>query len=106
MGRPRRIMSLFVLVVLAASLAGCAGSRTLESTGENVDDSLITAKIKAAIAQDPSLRAFQINVETFKGVVLLSGFVDSADAVSRATTLASRVAGVKSVKNSLIVKKQ
>ncbi len=101
----RRIMSLLFLVVLVASVAGCASSRTQESTGEYVDDSVTTAKVKAAIAQDSSLSAFQINVETFKGVVQLSGFVDSPEAKSKATKIASRVAGVRSVKNSLVVKK-
>lgn len=100
----RRIASLLFLVVLAVSVAGCAGSRTQERTGETVDDSVITAKVKAAIAQDSSLGAFQIDVETFKGVVQLSGFVDSQDAKSKATNVAGKVAGVRSVKNSLVVK--
>ena len=65
-----------VLLVIAV-IAGCAGSRTQESTGEYFDDSTITAKVKAAILGDPALKVLQINVETFKGVVQLSGFVNS-----------------------------
>ncbi len=95
--------SLLVLLVLVV-VAGCASSRTQESTGEYVDDSTITAKVKAAIFDDPALKVLQINVETFKGVVQLSGFVNSPEVVSRAAVVASRVSGVKSVKNNLLVK--
>ena len=95
--------SLLVLLVLAV-IAGCASTRTQESTGQYVDDSTITAKVKAAILDDPSLKVFDISVETFKGTVQLSGFVNSAEIRSRAAVVASRVSGVKSVKNSLIVK--
>jgi len=95
--------SLLVLLVIAV-IAGCAGSRTQESTGEYFDDSTITAKVKAAILGDPDLKVLQINVETFKGVVQLSGFVNSPQAVSRAVEVARGVRGVKSVTNNLIVK--
>ncbi len=94
---------LFVLLAIAV-IGGCAGSRTQESTGEYVDDSAITEKVKNAILDDSSLKVFQINVETFKGVVQLSGFVNSPQVRSRAAEVASRVSGVKSVKNDLIVK--
>jgi len=97
------VRSLLVLLVIAV-IGGCAGSRTQESTGEYVDDSAITAKVKNAILGDSSLKVFQINVETFKGVVQLSGFVNSPQVASRAAEVASRVSGVKSVKNDLIVK--
>jgi osmotically-inducible protein OsmY len=97
------VRSLLILLVIAV-IAGCAGSRTQESTGEYVDDSTITAKVKAAILGDPALKVLQINVETFKGVVQLSGFVNSPQMVSRAVEVASRVSGVKSVTNNLIVK--
>jgi len=76
-----------------------------ETAGEVVDDSVVTAKVKAKLVDDPVTKAYQINVETFKGTVQLSGFVDSAEAVSRATTLAKDVGGVKNVKNSLQVRK-
>jgi osmotically-inducible protein OsmY len=92
-----------VLLALAV-IAGCASTRTQESTGQYVDDSTITAKVKAEILGDPALKVFQISVETFKGTVQLSGFVNSADVRSRAAVVAGRVNGVKSVKNDLLVK--
>jgi osmotically-inducible protein OsmY len=95
--------SLLVLLVLAV-IAGCASTRTQESTGQYVDDSTITAKVKAAIFDDPALKVFDISVETFKGTVQLSGFVNSAEIRSRAAVVAGRVSGVQSVKNSLLVK--
>jgi len=97
------VRSLLVLLAIAV-IGGCAGSRTQESTGEYVDDSAITAKVKNAILGDASLKVLQINVETFKGVVQLSGFVNSPQIKSRAAEVASRVSGVKSVTNDLIVK--
>jgi len=98
------VRSLLVLLVMAV-IAGCAGSRTQESTGEYFDDSTITAKVKAAILGDPDLKVLQINVETFKGVVQLSGFVNSPQVVTRAVAVARGVSGVKSVTNNLLVKK-
>jgi len=95
--------ALLVLLVLAV-IAGCASTRTQESTGQYVDDSAITAKVKTDILGDPALKSFQIGVETFKGTVQLSGFVNSAEMRNRAAVVASRVSGVKSVKNDLIVK--
>ena len=97
------VRTLLVLLVLAV-IAGCASTRTQESTGQYVDDSTITAKVKAEILGDSALKAFDIGVETFKGTVQLSGFVNSAEIRSRAAVVAGRVTGVKSVKNSLIVK--
>jgi osmotically-inducible protein OsmY len=97
------VRALLVLLVLAV-IVGCAATRTQESTGEYVDDSTITAKVKAAIFDDPALKVFDITVETFKGVVQLSGFVNSAEIRSRAGVVAGRVSGVKSVKNNLLVK--
>ena len=99
----RMVRSLLILLAITV-IAGCAGSRTQESTGEYVDDSTITTKVKAAILQDPDLKVLQINVETFKGVVQLSGFVNSPQAVSRAAEVARGVSGVKAVKNNLLVK--
>ena len=97
------VRALLILLAMAV-IGGCAGSRTQESTGEDVDDSTITAAGEAAIVDDPALKMFQIGVETFKGVVQLSGFVNSPQVVSRAGEVASRVSGVKSVKNTLLVK--
>ncbi|MFI3121930.1 MAG: BON domain-containing protein, partial [Methylococcaceae bacterium] len=89
--------------LLAMLIAGCAGGPTHESTGEYLDDFALTTKVKTSILGDSKLKMLQINVETYKGVVQLSGFVDSANAVARAAQLASTVKGVKSVNNSLIV---
>jgi osmotically-inducible protein OsmY len=83
---------------------GCAATRTHESTGEYVDDSTITTKVKSAVFADPSLKVLQINVETFKGVVQLSGFVDTRQNATKAAEVARGVTGVKSVKNDLVVK--
>ena len=94
----------FVLLMLIASLAACASTRTQESTGEYVDDSVITTKVKSLLAADDFLKSFQIGVESFKGVVQLSGFVNSQKAVDKAIEITRSVKGVKSVKNDLIVK--
>ena len=94
----------FVGLFLVAWIAGCAATTHKESTGEYLDDSVITVKVKKAIFDDPILKVFQVNVETFKGVVQLSGFVDSAQVSAKAEEVAKSVAGVKAVKNSLIVK--
>jgi osmotically-inducible protein OsmY len=82
----------------------CAATQKHESTGEYVDDSVITTKVKTAILDEPTLKTFQINVETFKGVVQLSGFVDSAEYVTKAGEVAGHAQGVKEVKNDLVVK--
>ena len=92
----KRLCTLLPVVLLVSA---CAGTAQRESTGEYVDDSLITTKVKAAILNEPSLKVTQINVETYKGVVQLSGFVDSADAAAKAVALAREVKGVNSVKN-------
>ena len=93
-----------VLVVLLSSLLGCAGTATKEGTGEYVDDSVITTKVKAAIFNEPSLKSAEINVETFKGTVQLSGFVNSRADINKAVELARGVGGVKSVKNDMRLK--
>jgi len=93
-----------VLLMLVAALAACASTRTHESTGEYVDDSVITTKVKALLAEDDFLKSFKISVETYKGRVQLSGFVNSQNAVDKAGEITRRVEGVRSVKNDLIVK--
>jgi osmotically-inducible protein OsmY len=93
-----------VLLMFVATLAACASTRTHESTGEYVDDSVITTKVKALLAEDDFLKSFQIGVETDKGRVQLSGFVNSQNAVDKAGEIARSVKGVRSVKNNLIVK--
>ena len=99
----RFFAGLFLVGWIAGSL-GCAGSATRESSGEYIDSSVLTSKVKTAIYNDPMLKVLQINVETFKGVVQLSGFVDSAQAAARAVEVAKSVEGVKAVKNNMSVK--
>jgi len=93
-----------VLLAFFIFLAGCASTSKEASTGEYIDDSVITTKVKAAFVEDDDLKASEINVETFKGVVQLSGFVANANHVSKATKVARETAGVKSVKNDIRVK--
>lgn len=104
MNKPKFITHVLIVIFLTALLAGCAGTKARESTGEYVDDTVITTKVKAEIFNDPMLKVLQINVETFKGVVQLSGFVNSSKDSARAVKVAKSVKGVKSVKNSLVVK--
>jgi len=92
----KRFSALFLAALLVSA---CAGTSKQESTGEYLDDSMITGKVKAAIFNEPSLKVSQINVETYKGQVQLSGFVDSPDAGAKAVELAREVKGVSSVKN-------
>jgi osmotically-inducible protein OsmY len=93
-----------VLLMLIATFVACASTPKQESTGEYIDDSVITTKIKSLLAADDFLKSFQISVETYKGNVQLSGFVDSQKAVEKAGEISGSVKGVKSVKNNLIVK--
>jgi osmotically-inducible protein OsmY len=104
MAKLRRILKFLVCIGLITTFLGCAATPQSASTGQFVDDSVITTKVKAAIFEDPTLKTLQITVETYKGVVQLSGFVDSAQSVIKAGEVAGRVAGVVSVKNNLIVK--
>jgi len=98
------VIHCLVILMLIATLAACASTRTQSTAGEYVDDSVITTKVKSLLAQDDFLKSFQISVETFKGTVQLSGFVASQEAVNKAGAIARSVQGVKSVKNDLIVK--
>jgi osmotically-inducible protein OsmY len=93
-----------VLLMLIAAFVACASTPKQESTGEYVDDSVITTKVKSLLAADDFLKSFQIGVETYKGTVQLSGFVNSQQAVNKASEIARNVKGVKSVKNDLVVK--
>ena len=104
MVKRHRMLSFLVCIALVTAFLGCASTPTKEGTGEYIDDSAITTKVKSAILGDSALKVFQINVETFKGEVQLSGFVDSAQAKQKAGEVARGVGGVKSVKNNLIVK--
>lgn len=94
----------FLITIVLLSMVACASTPTKESTGEYFDDSIITTKVKAAILYDPFLKSAEINVETFKGVVQLSGFVSSQENVKRATELAQSINGVTSVKNDMRIK--
>ena len=93
-----------LIVALMTTFMGCAATQTSESTGQYIDDSGITTKVKAAIFDDAALKTLQIGVETFKGEVQLSGFVDSANNVRRAGEVARGITGVIAVRNNLIVK--
>ena len=98
------VIHCLVLLMLIATFAACSSTRTQESAGEYVDDSVITTKVKAELAGDDFFKSFQISVETYKGTVQLSGFVNSKQAVNKADEIVRSVQGVKSVKNNLIVK--
>jgi hyperosmotically inducible protein len=93
-----------LLALVFVSVLGCAGSRTQESTGEYVSDSWITSKVKATLVDDPLVKATEVNVETFKGVVQLSGFVSSNAAMQQAVTVTKGIQGVTSVKNDMRIK--
>ena len=104
MQRTYNLFAGFFLAMLLLMGAGCASTPQQESTGEILDDSVITTKVKSAILGDANLKFFEINVATARGVVELSGTVSSKDAVDKATQVTRGVAGVKSVKNDLQVK--
>lgn len=103
---PQRIsfFRLVVFLVVLTTMLGCAGNRTRESTGQYVDDSALTTKVKTALLADKEVSGRQVEVETFKGIVQLSGFVDSSIQKQKAEQIARRTQGVKEVKNDLIVK--
>ncbi len=101
----RRVSIAILAGVLAAPVfTGCASTATRESTGEYIDDSVITTKVKAALLGDKQVSGMSVNVETFKGVVQLSGFVNTEMEKIQAERLASGVSGVQSVSNNIIVK--
>src|SRR5260370_37769372 len=99
-----RSLAVLLLAVVATLAAACAATPTQESTVGYIDDSTITAKVKTNLAQDNKVSATDIHVKTYKGVVDLSGFVNSQSQISEARLVASQAAGAKSVHNSLIVK--
>ena len=100
------LFATFFCAVLLASLLGCASTPKQEGTGEYLDDTVITTKVKTAVFSEPSLKSAEINVETFKGVVQLSGFVSSRADINKAVEVARSVSGVKSVKNDMRLKGQ
>jgi osmotically-inducible protein OsmY len=97
-------LSVVFILMLILSLVACASTSKKASTGEVVDDTVITTKVKSLLAADDLLKSFQISVETYKGTVQLSGFVSSREYANKAASIARDVKGVQSVKNNLIVK--
>jgi osmotically-inducible protein OsmY len=104
MKKRRGIVSCLVLIMFVAALIACASTSKQEGMGEYVDDSVITTKVKSMLATDDFLKSFQIGVETYKGTVQLSGFVNSQKAVDKAVEITRTVKGVEFIKNDLIVK--
>jgi osmotically-inducible protein OsmY len=98
------VIRFIVVLMMIAAFVACASTPTRTSTGDYIDDSVITTKIKTQLANDDFLKSFQISVETREGVVQLSGFVDSQNAINKAGEIARGVQGVRSVKNDLIIK--
>ncbi len=98
-----RFAAFFAAIVLATAM-GCASTSTKSGTGEYIDDSVITTKTKAAIFNEPTLKSAEINVETFKGVVQLSGFVNSQADINKAVAVTRGISGVTSVKNDMRLK--
>ncbi|MEZ2585728.1 BON domain-containing protein [Kluyvera intermedia] len=91
-------------LMVAISLSGCAGSSTKESTGGYIDDTVVTTKVKTALFSDKEIKSSEINVQTFKGRVQLSGFVSSADDAKRAVDVTRKVQGVRIVENDMKIK--
>ena len=104
MKQASKYLSAVFLAITLASAVGCASTSKQEGTGEYIDDSVITTRVKAAIFNEPTLKSAEINVETFKGTVQLSGFVSSQAAVNKAVEVTRGVRGVTSVKNDMRVK--
>lgn len=105
MKRPNTTALLLAALLSSTVMVGCSSTPTQQSAGQAVDDGVVTAKVKAALVADPVTKAHQINVDTFKGTVQLSGFVETDEARSRALQLARDVDGVKRVKDALEVRR-
>ncbi len=99
----RSMIVAFFIAFIAVSL-GCSSTKTKESTGQFIDDAAITAKVKAKLFDDPVVRGTAISVETFKGTVQLSGFANSKEEANKAESLAKSVEGVRTVRNSIVLK--
>jgi len=97
-------LSAFFAVLTLAFLVGCVATPKQEGTAEYIDDTVLTATVKAVIFGEPTLKSAEINVETFKGVVQLSGFVNSQADINKAVTMTREIKGVKSVKNDMRLK--
>ena len=99
-----KVFANFILAAVLITMLGCASTAKKEGTGEYIDDSVITTKVKAAVLNEPTLKSAEINVETFKGIVQLSGFVNSEADIAKAASVAKGVKGVTSVKNDMRLK--
>ncbi len=102
-----KIAQRFISILAAAtalSLAACAPTAHRQGTGEYIDDAVITSKVKAAFAADPTVKATEVKVDTFKGTVQLSGFVESRESAQKAVQLAREVKGVREVRNNTVLK--
>lgn len=103
--KPIALAALFTATLgLLTFAGGCAATATQASTGEYIDDSSITVKVKAAFVKDPIVKALDVKVETFKGAVQLSGFVNTTEEMAQAGLVAGRIDGVTNVKNDIVVK--
>lgn len=102
--KPLQLFGNFFLIIFMVTMLGCASTAKQEGAGEYIDDSVITTKVKAEIFGDETLKSSEINVETFKGVVQLSGFVNSQTDINRAVEVTRRVKGVTGIKNDMRVK--
>ncbi|MBE5251820.1 BON domain-containing protein [Mixta mediterraneensis] len=98
------LASALIAGVVALTLSACAPTSTKEGTGGYIDDTVITTKVKGQLLKDDTLKSTEINVETFKGKVQLSGFVSSPQMANRAVEVTRNVAGVKSVVNNMQIK--
>lgn len=96
--------ALLLAAIMASSVVACSSTPTQQSTGQAIDDGVVTAKVKAKLIDDPMTKAHQITVETFKGMVQLSGFVETDQARTRALQLARDTDGVKSVKDAMQIR--
>ena len=99
-----KYVSTFIIALMLTAVVGCAYTSSSEGTGEYVDDTVITTKVKTAIFNEPTLKSAEINVETFKGVVQLSGFVSTQGDIYKAAEIALSIKGVTSVKNDMRLK--
>lgn len=100
----KNLTRILLAISFSALLAACAGTAKQESTGEYIDDTVITSRVKAVLLNDPAVSGLAINVETFKGTVQLSGFVKTASERNRAVQLARDVKGVRQVKNDILIR--
>ncbi|TNV17903.1 BON domain-containing protein [Buttiauxella sp. B2] len=104
MKNSKSMMALLAAATLSVALTGCAGSSNKESTGNYIDDTVITTKVKSALLAEKSLKSTDITVVTYKGRVQLSGFVASSEDIKKAVTATKTVAGVKTIENDLKLK--